>query len=285
MRGRGVDDYLWISPDGVINLFPNQNTPADTATRGDVHRGIWGGVFAPIHTGKDRRSLHIAETGMETGWMTSSVLTNGPDTPRFGKAAGMETHTTPESFARRLERIVRKVGEWATLIMATISQISRTSSCFGSNQDLLIYCSGDGKADYLCMSKNGYIRVNHHNDELFDVGQVKFSEDLDRENFSFADVNGDKKVDMIWLDKFGGEARVWRNIEYLEHPDDRVSGSKVRCNHIGPRYLQSARGANIHFPNLGGQGTADMVEVRADTAHVRPKSPSGSGVSCADWDF
>lgn len=61
MRGRGVDDYIWISPDGVVNLFPNRNSPENTAEFGDVHKGIWGGVFAPIHTGKDRRSLHIAD--------------------------------------------------------------------------------------------------------------------------------------------------------------------------------------------------------------------------------
>ena len=59
MRGRGLDDYIWISPDGVINVFPNQNTKEDT-TR-DVTSGIWGGVIRALETGKDRRALHIGD--------------------------------------------------------------------------------------------------------------------------------------------------------------------------------------------------------------------------------
>ena len=72
---------------------------------------------------------------------------------------------------------------------------------------------------------------------------------------------------MIWTDKFDGNARVYENVEYL--PDgERVSGSRFRWNPKGLRYLGSSRGPNMHFPNLGGQGRADMVQVDPTTAHV-----------------
>ena len=59
MRNRGVDDYIWISPDGVINVFPNQNTKEDTTK--DASSGIWGGVIRALETGMDRRALHIGD--------------------------------------------------------------------------------------------------------------------------------------------------------------------------------------------------------------------------------
>lgn len=156
------------------------------------------------------------------------------------------------------------------------------------------------------MEPNGRVTgwINHDDKELVNVGQVKFSEGLDRANLEFGDVNGifhapcprtcynlaprcrilmsvltihsclgDGKADMIWTDKFNGNARVWDNVEYLQG-DDRVSGSKFRWNHKGFKYLGSSRGANMHFPSLGGQGRADMVQVDPITAQVSdPPAP------------
>ncbi len=59
MRGRGLDDYIWISPDGVVNVFPNQNTKQDTSR--DITRGIWGASIRALETGMDRRALHIGD--------------------------------------------------------------------------------------------------------------------------------------------------------------------------------------------------------------------------------
>lgn len=59
MRGRGVDDYIWISPSGVVSVFPNQNTEEDTTK--DNTRGIWGVSIRALETGMDRRALHIGD--------------------------------------------------------------------------------------------------------------------------------------------------------------------------------------------------------------------------------
>lgn len=50
----------------------------------------------------------------------------------------------------------------------------------------------------------------HGSDNGFsDMWQVKFAEGADRANLRFADVNGDGKDDIIWVDKFSGSASVW----------------------------------------------------------------------------
>lgn len=109
--------------------------------------------------------------------------------------------------------------------------------------------------------------LNDDTSTLRDVGQVKFSNDLDRANYQFADVNGDGRADLIWTDKFTGDARVWQNAGELAE-DKRENGSKFHWDDLGLRYQGSSRGPNTHFPSLGGQGRADMVWVNPTTGHV-----------------
>ena len=66
--------------------------------------------------------------------------------------------------------------------------------------------SGDGKADYLCMAPDGttYGHVSRPNGNYEYMNQVKKSEGADRANLRWVDVNGDKRADMLWVDKFSG---------------------------------------------------------------------------------
>lgn len=76
---------------------------------------------------------------------------------------------------------------------------------------------------------------------------------------------GDGRDDMIWTDKFNGDARVWINAGMQ---DERISGSIFKWDKNGKRFLGTARGPNMHFPSLGGQRRADKVQVDALTAFV-----------------
>ena len=72
---------------------------------------------------------------------------------------------------------------------------------------------------------------------------------------------------MLWVDKFTGDATVWYNNGEL--PDGgEMNGSKFHWVNSGKLYQGSSRGPNMHYPNLGGQGRADMVEVDPQTAKV-----------------
>jgi hypothetical protein len=57
MTGNGVDDYLWISPEGDVNVFINKNSKDQS----DYYETpAW---IAPklLKTGLDRRALHIGD--------------------------------------------------------------------------------------------------------------------------------------------------------------------------------------------------------------------------------
>lgn len=69
----------------------------------------------------------------------------------------------------------------------------------------------NGRADYLCIHPDGFVKgqVQRDDGSWEDVGQIKFAEEADRANLRWADVNGDGQDDMLWVDKFNGNARVW----------------------------------------------------------------------------
>lgn len=122
---------------------------------------------------------------------------------------------------------------------------------------------GDGRVDYLCMEKDGKTTgwLNKPNG-LESKGQIKFApkEHLDRANFKWADVNGDGRVDLIWVDKFTGEARVWRNGGFIP-----AGGSSMTWVDLGRRFTGHGRGHNIHFPKIGSFGRADYHSVHPRT--------------------
>jgi hypothetical protein len=70
-------------------------------------------------------------------------------------------------------------------------------------------------------------------------------------------------VDLIWVDKFNGEARVWKNGGFTPVPS---VGSSMTWHDQGIRFDGHGRGQNIHFPALGGSGRADYHDVYPRTA-------------------
>lgn len=93
--------------------------------------------------------------------------------------------------------------------------------------------------------------------------------------FFFADLStsllctGDGKADLIWTDKFSGDGWVWYNQGQKKESDrDSLGGSLFKWEARQKVYLGSHRGPNMYFPNLGGQGRADMVGTNPIEGHV-----------------
>lgn len=82
---------------------------------------------------------------------------------------------------------------------------------------------------------------------------------------------GDGRADFLWVDKFNGDTKVWENIGELPN-GERVGGSSFCWSLKGIVYKGSSRGSNMHFPNIGGVGRADIVDVNPTTAKVSRSS-------------
>ena len=71
--------------------------------------------------------------------------------------------------------------------------------------------TGNGRADYLCIEKDGRVSgaVQDDGGAFEPIPQIKVAEGKDRANLRWADVNGDGRDDMLWVNKFNGDAQVW----------------------------------------------------------------------------
>ncbi|KAJ3951799.1 hypothetical protein N0V92_011781 [Colletotrichum tropicale] len=71
----------------------------------------------------------------------------------------------------------------------------------------------NNRADYLCIAPDGTVSGNLQQDSgvFVDVGQIKFVIGKDWAILRCADVNGDGKDDMLWMEKLSGDTWVWYN--------------------------------------------------------------------------
>ncbi|KAF5976214.1 putative carbohydrate esterase family 3 protein, partial [Fusarium bulbicola] len=232
MTGNGNDDYLWISPEGRVAIFVNSNKPPDTSRYKD---GAW------IGKGYDGDGkADIIATGRATGALTIWLTSWDGQKLSFNKTSSGTSYC--------------KEG-WGVGLLDIGPRFA----------DL----TGNGCVDYLCMEPDGrttgYLNSCSKDVKLTDAGQVKLAEkQKDRANFRFADVDGDGKADYLWVDKFSGDATVWYNRGRASASGN--SGSSFKRENKGKAYSGSSRGANMHYPNLGGVGRADMVHVDPETA-------------------
>lgn len=129
------------------------------------------------------------------------------------------------------------------------------------------------------MEPNGRTTAYLHNADgsFASQGQVKQSDNYDRANLRYADVDGDGLADLLWTDKFKGDAMVWKNMGPIPAAG---TGSSFTWVNQGFLYDAPAQGTCLEFPDLDGNGRADMVSIDAavNTATTWFNNcPDGSG--------
>ncbi|KAL2821315.1 SGNH hydrolase-type esterase domain-containing protein [Aspergillus cavernicola] len=252
MTGDGLDDYIWVSFDGNFQIFRNVNDPPNWGQEGWVFRKTW-----------DRKNIRIADIDGD-GKCDLIFLSEG------GKGEVVSWYKT--DYRDGVFSFTNKNG------------LPGVGACKGDSQR-----DGVGLFDLAvrfadlkqCIDPDGrtFAMMSTETDEYKDMGQVKKPEGKDRANLRFIDINGDGKADMLWLDKFGGTAKVWYN-EKLAPASGTASSMTWRPG--GDAYLQSARGEAQYFANQRGTGRADMIDVNprtneATTYFSRDCGAGGSG--------
>lgn len=91
--------------------------------------------------------------------------------------------------------------------------------------------------------------------------QVKKPEGHERANLRWADVEGDGRADLLFTDNLNGDTFVWKNEGEV---DERIAGSKFRWTFRGKLYAGQVRSGNQYYPDLDGDGRADLQVVSPD---------------------
>ncbi|KAJ5496833.1 hypothetical protein N7463_008820 [Penicillium fimorum] len=124
--------------------------------------------------------------------------------------------------------------------------------------------SGNGKSDYLCVEKDGRVSGYVHTNDGWDhIDQIKSAEDKDRANMQWADVNGDGRADIIHTNKFNGDGTVWYNRGRRD-----IGDSNYKWENAGVRYQGAVEGSCTYFPDLNGDGFADMHAITHSTKNT-----------------
>ncbi|KAL4860504.1 SGNH hydrolase-type esterase domain-containing protein [Aspergillus spectabilis] len=237
LTGDGVDDYIWVSNWGDIQIFRNTLNPPN-----------WGqhDWYFPKHW--SRKLIRIADVDGD-GKCDLIYIDNEGNVYDWFKTeySGSKFKFISQGPRPQMGSCAHRSGVGLFDLAVRFADLN-----------------GDKKADKLCIDRDGRTSafISTDGDNYIDMGQVKKPEGKDRANLRFVDVNGDRKADMIWLDKFGGTSQVWYNEKMEPAPD---TNSNMVWRPGGDAYLQSARGECIHYANLRGSGRADMIDATPRT--------------------
>lgn len=196
MRGRGTDDYIWISPDDVVNVFPNKN---------NGNCGAWDAAVKVLETGRDRRSLHIGDwDGDGKDDIISVARKNGALTIWLNRwennVFSFQQRQIDGQFRDQGRGVRRYDNGHHFASIRYVFHFFGIDTCIRAKY-IRGYVNGKRRVDFLCMEKSGRTTAWLNQDgtevRMLSVGQVKYSENLDRANFRFADVNGTPNFSLI----------------------------------------------------------------------------------------
>ncbi|KAJ5003031.1 hypothetical protein K4K48_012569 [Colletotrichum sp. SAR 10_66] len=118
--------------------------------------------------------------------------------------------------------------------------------------------TGTNRADYLCITPDGTVSgyLQQDSGAFVDVGQIEFAIGKDRANLRWADVDGDGKDGMLWIEKFSGDTWVWYN-GGRGSPDIGGGSSFYWRVQEKKAYYGLASGSCIYYADLDGNDHVD----------------------------
>lgn len=198
LDGDGLDDYLFVDGNGATTVYLNGG-PQANANLGWIWIPQNGGNPIATGIGSTRAFVHFADIdgdgkadylGVDPSSGAVTYYRNGGANP----AAANGWLWIPEG------QIATGIGEGGGVRFGDID--------------------GDGRADYIWLSESGaatvyinkvglipqnWIALNNGNPVASGVGAY-------RQDIRFTDIDGDGKVDYVWIHPIDGSAHVWINV-------------------------------------------------------------------------
>jgi hypothetical protein len=242
----GMMDYVWIHSTGHMRLYPNRGlveVPTDGSSFWGANEIIFDPTQEQIGMKLDRRDLHLADWD---GDGACDIIWTDPD-----------NQNKVQVWRNKIKDTGSFGWEYNTNAADELYCPEHRGLGFFDRPVHLADVSGNGKADYRCVEKDGRTWGWVNGDDGWEyIDQFKYSEEKDRANLHWADVNGDGKADMIWTDKFSGDGSVWYNLGRRD-----IKGSQYEWGPQGPKYRGAVEGSCTYFPDLNGDGRADMHSI------------------------
>lgn len=244
----GMMDYVWMLSKGKMRVYENRGE----TTVSDSGPSFWGNnyiMFDPttqsIGKDLDRRDLHLVDWD---GDGACDIVWTDPDNENRVKL-----------WRNRIKETKNFDWEYHSDPAADLHCTEKRGLGLFDRPVQFADVTGNGKGDYLCVEKDGRSSgyVHRDGDSWDHINQFKFSEAKDRANLHWADVNGDGKADMIHTDKFNGDGSVW-----LNKGEREVGGSQFEWESVGAKYEGAVAGSCTYYPDLDGDGHADMHAVK-----------------------
>ncbi|RMZ77642.1 hypothetical protein DV738_g4290, partial [Chaetothyriales sp. CBS 135597] len=239
----GAMDYIWVHSTGYMILYESfGGSFPDSPPYWGPHRQIWAATDS-YGFEIDRRDLHLADWD---GDGLCDIIYVKPDTGEM--EVWLNKLKKNGNIEWKLKRNVGPSGEQRPCPEKKGVGIFDLAVRFAD-------IDGNGRADYLCIEKDGrtWGYLNNDDGSLTHISQFKKTEGKDRANLRWVDVNGDGRDDLLWVDKFTGDASVW----YNEGPVP-ASGSAFTWKDQGPAYQGAGQGSCLQWADLDGDGRADM---------------------------
>ncbi|THC94729.1 hypothetical protein EYZ11_005768 [Aspergillus tanneri] len=245
-HSNGMMDYVWILSKGKMTLYPNKglNTVSDN---GESFWGPSSTIFDPnamsIARDVDRRDLHLMDWD---GDGACDIVWTDPDNDN-------RVHL----WRNRIKETGSFDWEYQANPAPDLYCPEQRGQGIFDTSVRFADITGNGRDDYLCVERDGRTWGWVHDDNHWEyIDQFKFSEGKDRANLHWADVDGDGRADMIHTDKFTGDGSVWYNRGRRD-----VGGSRFEWQSVGAKYKGAVAGSCIYFPELSGNGRADMHSI------------------------
>ncbi|KAK1755378.1 hypothetical protein QBC47DRAFT_300196, partial [Echria macrotheca] len=243
----GAEDLVWVHSTGYMRIYESKGGSFSTAPFWGPNYIIWD---LTATRQMDRRDLHLADWDGDGLCDIIWVQPGGPVVDvwinKFGQNRNFNTWEYRHDVGPKNGVYCPKRGKGIFDLGVRFADLD-----------------GNGMADMICLEKNGHASgwLNTNGGKTLTWHQqFKFSEGKDRANLRFADVNGDGRADLLWIDKFNGDTTVWYNRGPIP-----ASGSSFTWDPKGKLFQGAMQGSCTMYPDLDGNSRADMTAVDAVT--------------------